>query len=188
MKKNRFLTFCFATLFGAGQMYLGMMKKGVTIMASIASLFAFTTIANIDELLFIIPVIWFYAFFDAMNGWHLSIEERKIEEEKFMNAIQSLGQKSSINGLSLKHRRTFGWGLVIAGTYIILNGLLNILGECIGIWSDSYIIYRIQEQIIRFGLSVLIIYIGIQLVKRNSGKKVDYIPYQDVNVENEQQK
>lgn len=34
MERNKFLVFCFAFVPGAGQMYLGMMKKGLVIMGA----------------------------------------------------------------------------------------------------------------------------------------------------------
>lgn len=34
MERNKFLVFCFAFVPGAGQMYLGMMKKGLVIMSA----------------------------------------------------------------------------------------------------------------------------------------------------------
>ena len=61
MKKNSFLTFCFAFIPGAGEMYLGMMKKGLAVMLLFWSL---SMIAGVlfPPLLFLMPVIWCYSF------------------------------------------------------------------------------------------------------------------------------
>ena len=67
MRKSSFLTFCFAFIPGAGQMYLGMMKKGTAIMALFAALSFLSGFLNLGILLAALPVIWFYSFFDTFN-------------------------------------------------------------------------------------------------------------------------
>ena len=61
MKKNSFLTFCFAFIPGAGEIYLGMMKKGLAVMLLFWSL---SMVAGVlfPPLLFLLPVIWCYSF------------------------------------------------------------------------------------------------------------------------------
>ena len=67
MRKSKFLTFFWSLLPGAGQMYLGLMRRGVSLMALFFGAIAVSGWLNIGLFLFAIPVIWFYAFFDSMN-------------------------------------------------------------------------------------------------------------------------
>ena len=54
MKKNSFLTFCFAFIPGAGEMYLGMMKKGLAVML------LFWSLSMVAGVLF--PPLLFFCF------------------------------------------------------------------------------------------------------------------------------
>ena len=74
MRKSRILTFLFALWPGAGQMYLGYMKRGVSLMGVFCLLIAITGFLNLGILFFLLPVIWFYAFFDTLNLRSMSYE------------------------------------------------------------------------------------------------------------------
>ncbi|MEG2852692.1 MAG: hypothetical protein RR879_07545, partial [Hydrogenoanaerobacterium sp.] len=75
MKKNSFLTFCFAFIPGAGQMYLGMMKRGVSIMLAFAVITAVAGFLNLPLISVVLPVIWFFSFFDTFNIKGMSYDE-----------------------------------------------------------------------------------------------------------------
>ena len=74
-QKGKFLTFCFSLVPGAGQMYLGFMKQGLSLMTVFAALCAFSTWLAIGPLLLFAPIIWFYSFFDVINKNSLDPEE-----------------------------------------------------------------------------------------------------------------
>ena len=46
MKKSMFLTFCFSFIPGAGQMYQGYMKRGLSLMILLGLAFALTSIIS----------------------------------------------------------------------------------------------------------------------------------------------
>lgn len=52
---------------GAGHMYLGYQKKGLIIMGTFMFAIFFMGWLGISMLLFLLPLIWFYSFFDAMH-------------------------------------------------------------------------------------------------------------------------
>ena len=64
-KKSGFLTFCFALVPGAGQMYLGYMKRGCSFMLTLALLV--TMVSTFSTVLFplLVAVLWCF---------HLSLE------------------------------------------------------------------------------------------------------------------
>ena len=74
MRKSRILTFLFALWPGAGQMYLGYMKRGVSLMGLFFLIFAIMGFLGLSFLAFLLPIIWFYAFFDTMNLRSMSYE------------------------------------------------------------------------------------------------------------------
>ena len=63
MKKNALLTFIFACIPGAGQMYYGYMRRGL----SLVTLFCVASGIGviIPPILLATPIIWMYAFFDT---------------------------------------------------------------------------------------------------------------------------
>ena len=62
MKKSRFLSFVFGMIPGAGQMYLGYLKRGVSLMGLFGLITAVSSMFYLGVLTFLLPVIWFYAF------------------------------------------------------------------------------------------------------------------------------
>ena len=61
MKKNGFLTFVFACIPGAGQMYYGYMKRGL----SMITIFCLGVVvaAIIAPMVIVCPIVWMYSFF-----------------------------------------------------------------------------------------------------------------------------
>ena len=55
MRKSRFLTFLFGMIPGAGQMYLGYMKRGVSLMGAFAVVLTIAAFLNIPVLTFLLP-------------------------------------------------------------------------------------------------------------------------------------
>lgn len=71
------LTLALSVVPGAGHMYLGYQKKGLIIMGSFFFSIFFMGWLGISMLLFLLPLIWFYSFFDAMHIADGSQEEIK---------------------------------------------------------------------------------------------------------------
>ena len=66
-KKSGFLTFCFSLVPGAGEMYMGFMRQGVSIMALFWLLIFLAAFLSIGPVLFILPILWCYSFFNVHN-------------------------------------------------------------------------------------------------------------------------
>ena len=65
--KSGFFTFCFGLVPGMGQMYLGYMKRGISLMLMFVGVIFVSALLNIGLLCIVLPVIWAYALFDALN-------------------------------------------------------------------------------------------------------------------------
>ena len=63
MKKNGFLTFIFACIPGAGQMYYGYMQRGLSLITMFIACFIVGAIIN--PLAALAIIVWMYAFFDT---------------------------------------------------------------------------------------------------------------------------
>lgn len=65
MKKNAFLTFLFACIPGAGQMYYGYMRRGLSLIVMCCVAAGVGSI--LPPIMLAVPVIWMYAFFDTYD-------------------------------------------------------------------------------------------------------------------------
>ena len=115
MKKSLFLTFCFALVPGAGQMYQNYMKRGLSLMclAGIALILA----VMIETVIFIVPlfIIVAYSFFDTFNiRSEIGTENAPKDAYIFLNNL-SLDK--------LKGNRLLGIGLILIGIYILFNNI-----------------------------------------------------------------
>ena len=62
-KKNGFWTFIFSLIPGAGEMYMGFFKQGLSLMGLCAVVSIVASFLGIEELMILLPLIWFYSFF-----------------------------------------------------------------------------------------------------------------------------
>lgn len=79
--KNKFFTFIFSFIPGAGHMYLGMMTKGTVFMSLFFGIFAILAYFGLEVFMAFLPVVWCYSFFDVLNLKHLTYEERIASEK-----------------------------------------------------------------------------------------------------------
>lgn len=166
-KKNGFLTFIFSLIPGAGEMYMGFFKQGISIMCVFFGLGAMSSYLMMGPLLFLMPVIWFYSFFHVHNLASLSDEEFYATEDKFLfNFDKDFPKKQLENG---KSRKILAIILILWGSFALwdvfmeyISRMLEVLGR------DFEWIYEIVNDIPRFILSVAIILVGTYLIK---GKK-----------------
>ena len=182
MRKNGFLAFCFAFIPGGGQMYLGMMKKGLLLMGLFSAIsFAMMTL-YLDFLGCLLPVIWFYSFFDTLNSRCLSPEQIREIDDNTTQFFNDLAPNFSIqwDKFGAKFHRYFGIGLILFGLYLIFRNIfhpmLRFLFERLGIdyWGLTQIVRALPSLVI----SIAIIALGIHLVK--GGRKPeqqDFVEY-----------
>ena len=121
MRKSRILTFLFALWPGAGQMYLGYMKRGVSLMGVFCLLIAITGFLNLGILFFLLPVIWFYAFFDTLNLRSMSYEF--LPQDDFLFHLDSLSSGKVLKFFRQRHLLV-GILLIVVGIYMLAELIL----------------------------------------------------------------
>lgn len=159
-KKGKFLTFIFSMLPGAAHMYLGFMKLGVSIMAIFFALCFFSVALEFSPILFIIPVIWFYSFFDALNKNGLPDDEFYAQEDYYLFHLDQTELKDFHFG---KFRLLAAGALIILGCNLLLQNFMDLLYYAL----PSFLYGILQELIsmlpeVLFG--IVIIYVGIKLI------------------------
>ena len=144
--KSRFWALIFGAIPGAGHMYLGWQEKGLQIM----SLF-FLSIFVMDWLrlsivLFLVPVVWFYSFFDVLQLVSGTLEQPDNTKD---NIIAWLTAK----------QRWVGVALILIGILVLFDRLLV-----------PYLDYRIVDAMKTGLVAILLIGGGLRLAM---GAKVD---------------
>ena len=89
-KKNKILFFLFSLIPGAAHMYIGLVKRGLVIMLALVAGAGLAMMADTPAFLLVLPVLWFYSFFDAWNKYHLPEEKlAKVQDDFlfFLNAM-----------------------------------------------------------------------------------------------------
>ena len=83
-QKRGFLLFICSLIPGAGEMYMGFFKQGISIMTLFWALVAIAGGLNISSLVIFLPVVWFYSFFHVHNLKKLPEEEFYAVEDNYI--------------------------------------------------------------------------------------------------------
>lgn len=164
-KKSGFLTFCFSFLPGAGEMYLGFMKMGVSLMGVFFGLIMLAVVLDIPAFLLILTVVWFYGFFHVHNLAGLTDEEFLNTEDEFLFNLDAF---FNLDGENVeKYRKTIAVVLIAVGILLLWNG---IKGAFIVYLPDAVwrFISRMEHSVIKVLAGSAIIAGGIYMIK---GKK-----------------
>lgn len=165
MKKNGFLTFIFACIPGAGQMYYGYMQRGLSIaMMLILCVMAATVV---QPLLFLCLVIWMYSFFDTYDlVRHLAAGDPKED------GLLLVGNFDDVKKLIPQHTKLVGWGLIGFGVWalydlLIGNWVYKILTNVLGYGHAWDIINGIPNLVV----GGLLVFAGFKLLNMHPAKK-----------------
>ena len=166
MKKNSFLTFIFACIPGAGQMYYGYMQRGLSLVTMCGLCFMAATV--FDPIIFMGLVVWMYSFFDTYDLIrHMAAGEPKED------GLLLIGSVDDVKKLIPQHSKLVGWGLIGVGIWavydqVIAKWLVEFLDRVMNYNGYAYqIIYGIPNLVIACAL----IYVGIRLLGLHPAKK-----------------
>jgi uncharacterized membrane protein (DUF485 family) len=166
-KRGKLLTFIFSMLPGAGHMFMGFMKRGVSFMALFFLVIFIATWLKIGSLTILEPLIWFYAFFDCMNKAYASDEDfLKLTDDYIMTPGAFRGLLKNRSGLII------GIVLVLLGTYVFFSNTIGYIRTFMPEKLYSLIIST-SNMIPQLIVGSAIIIIGIWLIigkKRGSDK------------------
>lgn len=170
MRKNAFVTFCFACVPGCGQMYQGYMKRGVSLLFWFALDIAVMATTRVVGLGFMLFVIWAYSFFDSFNLRNLSPEQRAVFVDTFIPNIDGLelgGTGFERWRQNFRFTKAAGWGLIALGAIVLFTN-----------FRDAFItlMYNINPELanwieysggIVFGLAIgaVIVLLGIRMLR-----------------------
>ena len=162
-QKRGFWLFIFSLIPGAGEMYMGFKKQGISIMLLFWGVFAVGSCTGMDWLIFLIPIIWFYSFFNVHNLKSLSEEEFYSVEDSYVLHMDKL--IGDVDTLLTHHRKLTAIVLIVFGASILWNNLVDFfymilpgyLVEVLGSFA-----YHLPQLVI----AVAIIFAGIYILTR----------------------
>lgn len=169
-QKRGFWLFIFSLIPGAGEMYMGFKKQGLSIMLLFWGVFAVGSFTGMDWLIFLIPIIWFYSFFNVHNLKSLSEEEFYSIEDSYVFHMDELA--GDISSLVSHHRKLTAILLIIFGASILWNNILDFfymilpgyLADLLGSFA-----YHLPQLVI----AVCIILAGIYILTRKKDELED---------------
>lgn len=171
MKKNSFFTFIFAFWPGAGQMYLGLMKRGTSIMTAFFLIICIAGFFDLGIICLALPVLWFYSFFDTLNYNNMPYERKILIEDKFLFVDEIFGDKSGAIGS--KKNSLVGGILIFIGIYAIFSNFVRPFLWRMSDMMNSSIIYDFICNIPTLALIIFIILFGIKLTKGKTEDEID---------------
>ncbi|MDF2538390.1 MAG: hypothetical protein K0S76_1411 [Herbinix sp.] len=164
-KKSSFLTFIFSLMPGAGEMYMGFMKRGLSLMAAFFFFIFIGAWLTMGLLLLPLPLIWFYSFFDTHNLRSTPDEEFYALEDDYILFPDI--NKDHVRMLQSKYRNVFAIILIVIGFSILWNNIYKVFNDYLPNIIDN-ILYDIGYYFPQLLIGSAIILFGFYLIR---GKK-----------------
>lgn len=166
-QKHGFWVFIFSLIPGAGEMYMGFKKQGLSIMLLFWGSIALASITGLGWLAMFLPVIWFYSFFNVHNLKSLSEEEFYSVDD---NYVLHMDQFSGNMGKFLqKHRNVTAWILILFGICILWSRFTALLYLIVPVELADYA-YEICNNLPQIVIAAGIIAAGIYLLTQQKKK------------------
>jgi len=134
---------------GAGHLYIGMQMRGIQLMIAFILSLYMLDVLRFSVLLFLIPILWFFSFFDA-----LQVITRMDREE--------IIDKPIVSGLTHYHR-WIGIALLLLGMYVIID---RISPTVIRYFLDNEAYYLFRQYFDVAIVSLILIISGVVLLFR----------------------
>jgi TM2 domain-containing membrane protein YozV len=147
-RKSKIIAMLLSVFPGAGHMYLGLQRRGLQLMAAFLFAIYIMDVLRMTIFLFLIPILWFYSLFDAMQ----LVSKQNDEELKDIPVVNWL----------INHQKWLGFGLLALGIYYLTERmLLRLLEEVLpnwhlSMWFHNYLqIFIVSTLLIGGGLRLL---------------------------------
>ena len=171
-KKRGFWTFCFSLIPGAGEMYLGFMKRGVSMMCLFLGGFAFCGVTGFSIGMCLLPVMWFYSFFQVHNLVSLPDEEFYQQEDDYL--FLHMDKIVGVDKWERGKVKFIAAALIFIGGYTIVNTVWRSFWNALPDWLYNEL-YVIRDGVPRIVISLILIAFGVYLI-RGKKEKLDKEP------------
>lgn len=173
MKKNGILTLLFALIPGAGEMYQGYMKRGLSLITMFCLSVALGAWMGIEIFYIGAPILYMYSFFDTFN-LRAQISMGTAPEDDYL--VHFDPQDKRLARMLMDSHKLVGWCLIAIGALIAYEQIImNTLGDILWRWGQKApvwrAIYLVMDQLPEVVLCVALILCGIWLVRGPRAKK-----------------
>ncbi len=168
-KKSRFLVFILSFIPGAGEMYMGFMKMGLSLMLGFMILTAIVSITNLGALSIFAIAMYAYSFFHANNL--ATLDDRafhNIRDEYLFGFDDINRRKLKLEG---RNRKIAAVILIALGVMMLWQVAFNVLCDIFGWdnWFLSMVYYFVRDELPRAIVGIAVIWGGLALIR---GKRV----------------
>ncbi len=173
MKKNGILTLLVACIPGAGQMYQGYMKRGLSLITMFCLFIIVGSTTGLDALVVGCIVVYMYSFFDTLNLRAQLAAEKAPEDDYLVHFDWHDARMTQFMGESHK---LVGWGLIALGAIVFYNNIImRVLGDVMWRWGQDNPVFRaiylMLDALPQIVVCVALIVCGMWLVRGPKNKK-----------------
>lgn len=178
-KKSKFLTFLCSLIPGAGEMYMGFMKMGLSLLSLFIGVIFLASLTGISELIFVAIIIWIYSFFHAHNLAGMPDAEFQALEDRY---LLSFGEESK---MSENVRKVVAVILILLGLMMMCEFFVQMFVDVFANYIESMGInvWTLNQFVTRTFVALILIIAGIWLIvgKKETLKKEEQVE-QNVNI------
>lgn len=167
-QKHGFLLFICSLIPGAGEMYLGFFKQGISIMTLFWAVVAVAGGFSTGFLVIFLPVIWFYSFFHVHNLKELPEEEFYAIEDSYILHMDQIF--SDFKNTSSRQQNVVAVLLIVFGAAIVWNSVNDLLYWLLPDFLNG-LVQTVMYQIPSIAIGLLIIIAGYRILT----KKVKFL-------------
>ena len=167
-QKSRFWLFIFSLFPGAGHMYLGLMRMGLSFMFGFMLSVALMNITGLDVLVVLPLTIYIYSFFHANNIGGMDDKAFAALEDEYLLGFGDIDRDRF--RLDQRNRNLAAAVLIILGICMLWNVGFGMVRDYIG-WDNPVIkaiYYTVRDDVPRVVIAIAIIWFGVVLLR---GKK-----------------
>ncbi len=164
-KKSPFFTFCCSLVPGAGEMYMGLYKQGISLMILFFGVGAVGGWTGVEVLWAFVPVIWFFSFFHTHNLRSMP-EEEFLEEKDQYFLFQDFDMANADEFLK-RNKKIIAIALIFWGACMLAQICMNLLDPFFGgfFWD---LVWRMNGDMGRIIVAIAMLFGGFYLLKRRN--------------------
>jgi len=107
-RKSKMIATLLSIFPGAGHLYLGYQRRGIQLMAAFLLTLYILDVLRLGIFLFLIPLIWFYSFFDGLQKASKHDGNEPVDDVPIISYL-------------VNHQRWIGIGLIVLGMYYMFD-------------------------------------------------------------------
>lgn len=171
-QKKRFWLFVFSLCPGAGHMYMGLMKMGLSFMLGFMGMIAVVSITQLAVLAVFPVTLYIYAFFHANNIGGMDAGQFAALEDEYLFGIGGWDVSRFKLNMNKRNRNIAAVVCIVLGICMLWDQVFGMVRSYVG-WDNPImrdIYYFTRDRLPRAAIAIAIIWFGVSLLR---GKKFE---------------